>query len=316
MTQDQLQEEIRQSQESVLKPTDYSETAYVEMKEFRARQLELLKDFLLTKKIEGCKNSTLRDYHDKVMKLIEWTKKDLIDLTTKDIKQYLMEYQEKRSIQESSLDQIRIVLCTFFRFLEDEELIVRNPVRTIRKIKADEKIRLPFTDEELVMIRDATKTPRDLAIVDLLYSSGIRIGELVSLNIKDMDFGQREFVVYGKGGTERICYFNAKTKVEILRYLGTRDDKEEALFVTLREPHRRLKKNGIRHMLDDIELRTGVSNIHPHRFRRTLATNLLEKGMSLEQVQCILGHKRLETTLVYAKISNAAVKLNHQRFTT
>lgn len=315
MTDDQIIREMREEQRDVLDPRDYSSMLYYSRKEYMDAQLDLLREFLLTKKIEGCKPTTIKDYHDKIIKLIEWGNKDLVEMTTKDIRKFLAYYQETHDVQDSTMDQIRLVLSTFFGFLENEEFILRNPVRGVRKIRVDEKIRLPFTDEEIEIIRSAVKNVRDLAIIDLFYSSGMRIGELTELNIKDVNFQNREIVVYGKGGKERICYFNARTKIEILDYLNTRCDKNHALFVQLKYPYDRFNRGGIRHMLKDIEDRTGIDNIHPHRFRRTLATNLLNKGMSLEQVQIILGHKRIETTLVYAKVNQNTTKLNHQKYT-
>lgn len=249
------------------------------------------------------------------MKLIEWSAKDMRDLTTKDIRKYLSYYQSTHTVQDSTVDQIRIVLSTFFQFLENEEFIIRNPVRGVKKIKIDEKVKLPFTDEDIEIMRNAVRNIRDLAIIDLFASSGMRIGELTELNIKDVNFEQREMLVYGKGGKERICYFNARTKIEILDYLDTRSDKNPALFVQMKYSYERFQRGGIRHMLNDIEDRTGIDNIHPHRFRRTLATNLLEKGMTLEQVKVILGHKRIETTLVYAGINQTTTKMNHRRYT-
>lgn len=315
MTEDQIRQEIQDDQKDVLNPKDFSNTTYYTRKDYMDVQLALLKEFLLTKKIEGCKSSTISDYHDKVIKLIEWSDKDIRELTTRDIRRYLSYYQTTRPVQDSTVDQIRIVLSTFYGFLEDEEFILRNPVRGIKKIKTDEKIRLPFTDEDIEIMRNAVRNIRDLAIIDLFASSGMRIGELISLNIKDVNFDQREMIVYGKGGKERLCYFNARTKIEILDYLSTRHDKNPALFVQRKYPYERFQRGGIRHMLNDIENRTGIVNIHPHRFRRTLATSLLEKGMSLEQVKVILGHKRIETTLVYAGINQTDTKLNHQRYT-
>lgn len=315
MTEDQIRQEIQDDQKDVLNPKDFSNTTYYTRKDYMDVQLAILKEFLLTKKIEGCKSSTISDYHDKVIKLIEWSDKDIRELTTRDIRRYLSYYQTTRPVQDSTVDQIRIVLSTFYGFLEDEEFILRNPVRGIKKIKTDEKIRLPFTDEDIEIMRNAVRNIRDLAIIDLFASSGMRIGELISLNIKDVNFDQREMIVYGKGGKERLCYFNARTKIEILHYLSTRHDKNPALFVQRKYPYERFQRGGIRHMLNDIENRTGIVNIHPHRFRRTLATSLLEKGMSLEQVKVILGHKRIETTLVYAGINQTDTKMNHQRYT-
>ena len=308
-------QQVRQDQRDVIKTKDYRHLQALDKKEFRKDQINLLKEFLLTKKLEGCSMRTLRDYHDKIMKLIDWTDKDLRELTTKDIRTYLYQYQEDRKVSRSTLDGMRLVISTFYTFMENEDIISKNPVRRIHKIKYDEIVRPPFSDEELETIRKTTTNIRDLAIVDLLYSSGMRIGECVSLNIKDMNFAEREVIVYGKGGKERICYFNARTKIEILEYLQSRVDQEPALFVSRNYPYNRLKKGGVEHMLKKIEEKTGIQSIHPHRFRRTLATNLLDKGMSLEQVQRILGHKKIETTLIYANVNQSVTKMNHQKFT-
>ena len=308
-------QQVRQDQRDVIKTKDYRHLQALDKKEFRKDQINLLKEFLLTKKLEGCSMRTLRDYHDKIMKLIDWTDKDLRELTTKDIRTYLYQYQEDRKVSRSTLDGMRLVISTFYTFMENEDIISKNPVRRIHKIKYDEIVRPPFSDEELETIRKTTTNIRDLAIVDLLYSSGMRIGECVSLNIKDMNFAEREVIVYGKGGKERICYFNARTKIEILEYLQSRVDQEPALFVSRNYPYNRLKKGGVEHMLKKIEEKTGIQRIHPHRFRRTLATNLLDKGMNLEQVQRILGHKKIETTLIYANVNQSVTKMNHQKFT-
>ena len=308
-------QQVRQDQRDVIKTKDYRHLQALDKKEFRKDQINLLKEFLLTKKLEGCSMRTLRDYHDKIMRLIDWTDKDLRELTTKDIRTYLYQYQEDRKVSRSTLDGMRLVISTFYTFMENEDIISKNPVRRIHKIKYDEIVRPPFSDEELETIRKTTTNIRDLAIVDLLYSSGMRIGECVSLNIKDMNFAEREVIVYGKGGKEGICYFNARTKIEILEYLQSRVDQEPALFVSRNYPYNRLKKGGVEHMLKKIEEKTGIQRIHPHRFRRTLATNLLDKGMSLEQVQRILGHKKIETTLIYANVNQSVTKMNHQKFT-
>lgn len=308
-------EQVREDQQVSIQTQNYRNLEAMEHKKFRDTQIELLKEFLMTKKIEGCSIVTIRDYHDRIIKLIDWSSKDLRELTTKDIRDYLFEYQEVNTVKQGTLDTMRLVFSSFYQFLEDEEYITKNPVRKIHKIRSEDIIKPAFTDEELEMIRKATKCVRDLAIVDLLYSSGVRISECTSLNIRDLNFADREMIVYGKGGKERVCYFNARTKIEILDYLQTRDDRDSALFVAKREPHERLKKGGIRHMLKDIEKETGIPNIHPHRFRRTLATNLLDKGMSLEQVQRILGHKKIETTLIYANVNQQSTKINHQKFT-
>lgn len=306
---------VREDQQDSIRTQNYRKLEALEKKEFRETQIELLKEFLMTKKIEGCSINTIKDYHDRIIKLIDWTPKDVRELTAKDIRDYLYEYQEINDVKQGTLDTMRLVFSSFYQFMENEEYITKNPVRKIHKIRSEDVIKPAFTDEELEIIRKSAKCIRDLAIIDLLYSSGIRISECVDLNIRDVNFADREFIVYGKGGKERICYFNARTKIEILDYLQTREDRECALFVSKHEPHERLKKGGIRHMLKDIEAKTGIPNIHPHRFRRTLATNLLDKGMTLEQVQRILGHKKIETTLIYANVNQTMTKMNHQKFT-
>ena len=308
-------EQVRADQQDAVRTDNYKNLEALSQKEFRQEQLQLLKEFLLTKKIEGCSINTIKDYHDRIIKLIDWSPKDLRELTSKDIRDYLIEYQEVRNVSRSTLDTMRLVFSSFYGFLENEEYITKNPVRKIHRIRSEDVLKPPFSDEELESIRKAAKSIRDLAIIDLLYSSGMRISELVSVNIRDINFNEREILVIGKGGKERICYFNARTKIEILDYLQTRVDREPALFVSKHEPHERLKKGGVTHMLKDIEEKTGIQNIHPHRFRRTLATNLLDKGMTLEQVQLILGHKKIETTLIYANVNQRMTKLNHQKFT-
>lgn len=287
-----------------------------DVKQQRMReQLEILREFLLTKKIEGCSMNTIQNYHDRIMKLIYWADKDVRELTTKELRRYLFEYQEARDISYATLDSMRLVFSSFYGFLEEEDYILKSPMKKIHKIKSEQLIKTPFTDEELERIRNAAKNIRDLAIIDLLYSSGVRISELTSMNISDVDFRNREVIVKGKGGKERIAYFNARTKIELLDYLDTRGDRDEALFVSRRDPPVRIKPGAVQRMLKKIEVRENIPNVHPHRFRRTLATNLLDKGMTLEQVQAILGHKRIETTLIYAQVNKESVKSNHHRFT-
>lgn len=281
----------------------------------RKEQLMLLREFLLTKKVEGCSAGTIQNYHDRVMKLILWSNKDVRELTSKDIRKYLYEYQELHNVSKSTLNGMRLVFSSFYNFLEEEDYIIKSPMRRIHRIRAEEVVRLPFTDEDLEQIRMATKCIRDLAIIDMLYSSGCRISELVQMDISDVDFRNREVVVRGKGSRDRVCYFNARTKLEVRDYLNTRLDKDPALFVTVRDPVKRISSGTVRAMLNKISDKTGIRGIHPHRFRRTLATNLLEKGMTLEQVKTVLGHKSIETTLIYTTINNDAVKQVHQKYT-
>lgn len=303
------------SETSTENKTDLEVVTVESIRASRKEQMKLLKEFLLTKKIEGCSANTLQNYHDRIFKLILWAEKDVRELSAKDLRQYLYEYQELHNISRSTLDGMRLVFSSFYAFLEEEDYILKSPMRKIHKIRSEEVVKRPFTDEELERIRKASKNIRDLAIIDLLYSSGCRISELTGMNIADVNFKEREVIVRGKGAKERICYFNARTKLELEDYLTIRADKDPALFVGLREPAERIKPGTVQHMLKKIEKSENIPNIHPHRFRRTLATNLLNKGMTLEQVQAILGHKRIETTLIYTTINKDSVKISHQKYT-
>lgn len=307
--------EIRPSEKEEIKTEGYVNLAGLRLKEMRQEQLQLLKEFLLTKKIEGCSKTTIQSYYKRIMQLINYSDKDVRELTTREIRDYLVWYKDAHDVTNSTLDQIRLIFNSFYNFLEDEEYVAKNPVKRIHKIKHTEVVKTAFTDEELERIRKSAKCIRDLAIIDLLYSSGMRLSECCALDIKDVSFVEREILVYGKGAKERVCYFNARTKIELLEYLSKRIDEEEALFVTLRRPFERIGRSAIQRMLADISKETGIPNVHPHRFRRTLATNLLSKGMSLEQVQTVLGHKNIQTTLIYAQVNQEQTKINHQKYT-
>jgi site-specific recombinase XerD len=302
-----LQKEVASNNFEIVTPN------YIESN--KREQLELLREFLLTKKIEGCSMATLRNYHLRIGKLITTSEKDVRDLNAKELRAWLYNYQETHNCSNRTLNNMRLILSSFYRFLEDEDYVLKSPMRKIHSIKYDEVIKIPFTDEELERIRKATDNPRDLLIVDLLYSTGMRIGELVTRDIKDVDFREREILVKGKGGKERICYFNAKSKLELLDYLDCREDRNPALIVKRRYPHERISIQSVEKMLKEVEKRSGVQDVHPHRFRRTLATNLLNKGMTLEQVQNILGHTKIETTLIYAQIDKSEIKRAHQKYT-
>jgi integrase/recombinase XerD len=281
----------------------------------KREQFELLREFLLTKKIEGCSMATMHSYYLQIFKLISTSEKDVRELTAKELRAYLYEYQEMHGCSNRTLNNMRLIISSFYRFLEDEDYILKSPMKKIHAIRYDDTIQMPFSDEELEKIRNAADNLRDLLIIDLLYSSGMRVGELVSRDIKDVNFKEREILVKGKGGKERICYFNARTKIELMDYLDCRNDHDEALIVKRRYPYGRISIQSVERMLKNIERDSGVPNVHPHRFRRTLATNLLNKGMTLEQVQSILGHQRIETTLIYAKIDRNETKRQHQKYT-
>ena len=302
--------QLKKLQEVLLK--NFNENTKVEQP---ITNTEYLRLFIDAKSIEGCSARTIKYYSSTIEHMLSKIQTPIRKITTEIMREYLVDYQKQRNCSKTTVDNIRRNISSFFSWLEEEDYILKSPMRRIHKIKTKSVVKEVISDEEVEKLRDNCSTLRDLAIIDLFASSGMRIGELISLNIKDVNFDQREMIVYGKGGKERLCYFNARTKIEILDYLSTRHDKNPALFVQRKYPYERFQRGGIRHMLNDIENRTGIVNIHPHRFRRTLATSLLEKGMSLEQVKVILGHKRIETTLVYAGINQTDTKMNHQRYT-
>ena len=286
----------------------------VEERKTRKTKHQILKDFLLAKKLEGCSNNTIKLYYDILIHFLMTINKHPSNITTQDIREYLIVYQDTHRITNGSLDNMRRIFSSFFNWMEEEDYVQKNPVRKVHRIKSEKVIKKAFTDEEIELLRDHCQTIRELAIIDFLYSSGVRVSELISLNIDDLNFEEREGIVFGKGGKERIIYFDARSKIHLKKYISERIDDNPALFVTARYPFRRLQKSGVEILLREIGERAGVENVHPHRFRRTLATNMIEKGIPIEQVQKVLGHTKIDTTLLYANVNQSTVKLNHSKF--
>ena len=273
-----------------------------------------LSAFLSAKKIEGSSPKTLAYYEKTVSKLLDSLRKPITAITTNDIRGYLAEYQEKGSLSKVTVDNVRRIFSTFFSWLEDEELILKSPVRRIHKVRTDSLVKETISDEQLEDLRDGCTEIRDLALIDLLSSTGMRVGELVRMDRSDVDFNERQFIVFGKGNKEREVYFNARTKIHLQQYLNSRADGNPALFVTLSSPHSRLTISGVETRLKKLGEAIGIEKIHPHKFRRTLATMAIDKGMPIEQVQCILGHVKIDTTLHYVKVNQHNVKISHRKF--
>ncbi|UZT06186.1 tyrosine-type recombinase/integrase [Clostridium sp. LQ25] len=274
----------------------------------------LLIVFISAKRIEGCSEKTLKYYRDTINSMIESIDKEIIDITTEDLRQYLAEYQQNRKVSKVTLDNMRRIFSSFFAWLEDEDYIVKSPVRRIHKVKADKIIKEAFTDENVEILRDNCESLRDLAIVDILNSTGMRVGELVRLNRNDINFNDRQCIVFGKGSSEREVYFDAKTKIHLLNYLESRTDNNSALFVTAKKPNSRLTIGGVQFILRKLGKKANVNKVHPHRFRRTLATVAIDKGMPIEQVQRLLGHVKIDTTMHYAIVNQNNVKISHKKF--
>lgn len=275
---------------------------------------ELIDSFVYAKRIEGCSEKTLKYYRTTIEAMTEAIDKGVRHMQTDDLRAYLTGYQEEHGSSRVTIDNIRRILSSFFSWLEDEDHILKSPVRRIHKVKTATNIKETYTDEELEKMRDNCGELRDLAIVDMLASTGMRIGEMVLLNKADINFNERECVVFGKGDKERVVYFDARTKIHLQNYIDSRTDDEPALFVTLREPHTRITIGGIESRLREFGKTLKIEKVHPHKFRRTLATMAIDKGMPIEQLQQLLGHKRIDTTLQYAMVKQSNVKQAHRKY--
>ena len=287
----------------------------VQMEQTQAQEEpDLVAAFIAAKRIEGCSEKTLSYYGKTIEVMVNGIGKPVQRITTDDIRQYLTRYQLQRKSSKVTIDNIRRILATFYSWLEDENYIVKSPVRRIHKVKTAKIIKDTYTDEVLEQMRDNCDSLRDLAIIDLLASSGMRVGELVALNRDDINFNERECVVFGKGNKERLVYFDARTKIHLQNYLDCRTDHNPALFVTLRVPYNRLQIGGVERRLRHLGQRLSIPKVHPHKFRRTMATSAIDKGMPIEQVQQLLGHQKIDTTMHYAMVKQQNVKLAHRKY--
>lgn len=275
---------------------------------------DLVGSFLAAKRIEGCSEKSLQYYETTIRAMLSELGEDVKQIVTDDIRNYLTEYQTRKQSSRVTIDNIRRILSSFFSWLEDEDYILKSPVRRIHKVKTTTSIKETYSDEALEIMRDNCSELRDLAMIDLLASTGMRVGEMVLLNRDDIDYNERECVVLGKGDKERMVYFDARTKIHLQKYLESRTDSDPALFVSLSAPHRRLQINGIEKRLRNFGKQLGISKVHPHKFRRTLATMAIDKGMPIEQLQQLLGHKRIDTTLQYAMVKQSNVKMAHRKY--
>lgn len=275
---------------------------------------ELLKLFLSAKQVEGCSEKSLKYYRTTLSKMITKMNKSIKQVETNDIRSYISDYENISNAGKVTLDNIRRIISSFFAWLEDENYIVKSPARRIHKIRTGKTVKDVYSDEELEQMRDSCTNSRDLAIIDILSSTGIRVGELVNLNITDVNFEKRECVVLGKGNKQRKVYFDARTKIHLYEYVANRHDKTNALFVSLNNPHNRLSIRGIETILHKIGSNLKSTKVHPHKFRRTLATKAIDKGMPIEQVQVLLGHSQIDTTLRYAMVNQNNVKASHHKY--
>ena len=275
---------------------------------------QLLNSFLSAKKVEGCSDKTLDYYKATLKKMLVGIDKGISEISTNDVRQYLSDFKETRGSSKVTIDNIRRIFSSFFSWLEEEDYIAKNPVRRIHRVRADSLVKEIISDESMEVLRDSCTEMRDLAIIDMLASTGMRVGELVRMNISDIDFQERQCVVFGKGNKERTVYFNARTKIHLSNYLKARRDNNPALFVSLSEPFNRLSISGVEKRLRLLGDRINIAKVHPHKFRRTLATTAIDRGMPIEQVQKLLGHVKIDTTLHYAMVGQNNVKNSHRKF--
>lgn len=289
---------ISVQEESISLPT---ETDYVQL-------------YLAAKKIEGCSEKTLLYYEGTIRKMTEKINKNICDISTDDLRVYLAQYQEQHHVGKVTIDNIRRILSGFFAWLEDEDYLLKSPARRIRKIKTAQVIKETFSDEHLEVLKNTCTNIRDLALLEFLMSTGVRVGEVVRLNRQDIDFSERSCIVFGKGDKEREIYFDARTKIHLEKYLTLRTDTNEALFVSRNAPHQRLSISGIEKLMCRLGKQAQIKKVHPHKFRRTLATMAIDKGMPIEQVQRLLGHVRIDTTMHYAMVNQVNVKNAHRKF--
>ena len=269
--------------------------------------------FVSAKRVEGCSEKTIAYYQQTITKFLEKNQKELRDIVTDDIRLYLAEYQSKHNSSKVTMDNMRRIFSSFFTWLEDEDYIVKNPVRRIHKVKTASIIKETLTDEALEVLRDNCHELRNLAMIELLASAGIRVGELVLLNRVDINFNERSCIVFGKGDKEREVYFDARTKLHLQAYLRSRKDDNPALFISLKRPYKRLQIGGVEKVVRKLGIFANINKVHPHKFRRTLATMAIDKGMPIEQVQNLLGHKNINTTMQYAMVNRANVKNSHRK---
>lgn len=275
---------------------------------------KMIDSFISSKQVEGCSGRTVKYYKEIIEKFVNNFDKGIKQISTNEIRNYLSNYKENSSCGSTTIDNIRRVLSSFFSWLEDEDYIIKSPVRRIHKIRTALVVKEVLTDENLERLRDECENIRDLSLIELLISTGMRVGELVNLNISSLNFEERSCIVLGKGNKEREVYFDAKTKLHLKEYISKRNDTNNALFVSMREPHQRLSISGIELIIRTLGINSNINKVHPHKFRRTLATMAIDKGMPVEQVHKLLGHVKIETTMHYALVNQSNVKISHRRF--
>ena len=309
-----LNNEQKEKLKEVLLYTFYNIDIVKISEKLKKDTVDYLELFIAAKKIEGCSDRTLNYYKTTLENMLKQLDKKINNIETDDLRTYLSKYQSNNNCSKVTIDNVRRVLSSFFSWLEDENYIIKSPARRIHKIKTIQIVKETYTDEEIEIMRDSCTEIRDLALIDFLISTGARVGEVVKINKSDVNMQERTCVVMGKGGRQREIYFDARAKLHLEKYLSERNDNEEALFVSLLEPHNRLNISGIEIRLRQLGKKINVNKVHPHKFRRTMATKAIDKGMPIEQVQVLLGHRKIDTTLQYAMVNQNNVRTSHKKY--
>ena len=288
----------------------------------------LVKEFIKSKKTKGLSEATIKAYTTTINTISRWTIKSFLELTSEDLKEFFIFYEEQNNCSKTTLNNIRRNLSSFFRFLTDEEKILINPMLRIPPIKEPKKIKKAFTYNEIEKMRwELSKHTylkytnklsilgiRNQAIFELFLSSGIRVGELVTLKIDNVDFDECKAIVTGKGNKERIVYFSEKAKNYILQYLKLRDNDAEYVFTSNSKRNGKMSTTAIEKTIRNLGEEVNV-DAHPHKFRRTFCSYLIKKGMPIDQVQKLMGHESIETTLRYIDMDNETIEMTHKKYT-
>ena len=280
--------------------------------DFRKENERLMGLFIDAKRLEGRSKNTIAYYQHMIVRLCDFLDKPILLMTTQDIRQFLLHCHS--TMKPVSVNNVKRIYSSFFQWLENEEYILKSPVKRIGNIKVDKVIKKPFSITETEKLRIGCETLRLRAMLEFLLSTGVRVGELVKLNINDIDMSDRSCIVFGKGAKQREVFFNERTLIHLNKYLDSRDDNNPALWVTYNRPHNRLDISGVGTELRALGKKTGVTDVHPHRFRRTMASYAVGHGMKIEQVRVLLGHESIETTQLYAIANNEDIKYAHKKY--
>lgn len=273
------------------------------------------KAYFVSRKIEGLSQNTLDLYHLYLNDFFFTVNKPLMEINSNDIRVYLYQLQVQRGISNRTLDSRRAAIHAFFEWSTNENYIPKNPCSAVRKINYERNPKEPLNDTELEMVRISCQTIREKALVEFLYSTGARVSEVVNMKISDIDFNRREVMLFGKGNKYRKSYISAKCVLYLYEYLNTRRGISEYLFISERQPYGNLKKEAIEKIIKELGYRANLENtLTPHIFRHTLATDLLNRGTPITEVQKILGHENINTTTIYAKVSDQDIKNSHNKY--